>query len=220
MALAMNPLTFTILLGGSLHVTPRLRDMVTDSRAIAADSGMRHAALLDLTPELWVGDFDSASAELQAQWPDVRRQPFPVAKAYTDGEIAVSEALAQGANRLILVGALGGERSDHAFQHLLYATRLAEEGCDVLLTSGEEDGFPLLPGRRDIDLPAGSMFSVLGLTALEGLDIENARYPLKNFSLPFGSSRTISNVAKGRVTLSLGSGKAIVLARPLDFSGA
>jgi thiamine pyrophosphokinase len=37
--------------------------------------------------------------------------------------------------------------------------------------------------------------------------------------LPFGSSRTISNVAEGRVRFSLASGRAIVLARPYDLSG-
>jgi thiamine pyrophosphokinase len=104
--------------------------------------------------------------------------------------------------------------------HLLYAVKLSEDGLDVLLTSGEEEAYPLLPGTRDIDLPKGSLFSILGLDALAGLSIEGARYPLKDFHLPFGSSRTISNVAEGTVRLTLSSGRAIVLARPQDLSGA
>jgi thiamine pyrophosphokinase len=63
------------------------------------------------------------------------------------------------------------------------------------------------------------MFSVLGLDRLEGLTIQNARYPLDGFELPFGSSRTISNVAEGEVTFDLRAGRALVLARPHDFSG-
>ena len=80
--------------------------------------------------------------------------------------------------------------------------------------------WPLLPGTREIDLPQGSLFSILGLSPLSGLSIGNVRYPLADFSLPFGSSRTISNVAEGPIRLSLASGRAILIARPYDLSGA
>jgi len=212
--------TFTILLGGRLAVSDRLTAMLSGSRVIAADSGMRHAAELSLTPELWVGDFDSTSEALAGQWPSVPRQPYPAQKAETDGEIAVGEAITRGADRLILVGALGGERSDHALMHFLQALRLAQAGHANVLTSGDEEAYPLLPGGMVLDLPPGSLFSVLGFSPLEGLSIENARYPLDGFSLPFGSSRTISNVANGPVSLSLKSGAAMVLARPFDLTGA
>jgi thiamine pyrophosphokinase len=211
---------FTILLGGTITVTDRLQKAVAGARVIAADSGMRHADALGLVPELWVGDFDSSDKALLERWPDVMQQPFPAAKGVTDGEIAVSEALARGAKRLTLVGALAGERSDHAVFHLLYAVSLAERGFEVVLTSGEEEAYPLLEGAFELDLPAGSLFSVAGFTALDGLDIENARYPLADFALAFGSSRTISNVAEGALRFRLKSGKAIVLARPYDLTGA
>ncbi len=211
---------FTILLGGNLTVTDRLRDAVADSRFIAADSGMRHAAALGVTPELWVGDFDSSDAELMARFPSVERRTYPPAKTETDGEIATAEAIERGATRLIFIGALGGERSDHALQHLFHAVSLAEHGFDILLTSGDEEAVPLLSGSRKLDLPKGSLFSVIGFSALGGLDIIGARYPLDNFSLPFGSSRTVSNVAEGPVEFHLKSGRAMILARPQDFTGA
>lgn len=215
----MNQTTFTILLGGELLLTDRLRAATAGSRFIAADGGMRHAIALDVTPELWVGDFDSTPAALRSAFPEVPKQPYPAAKAATDGEIAISEAIARGAKRLILAGAMGGERSDHAIQHLIYGMRLAEQGMEVLLTSGTEEAVPLLPGDMELALPAGSLFSVLGFSDLAGLFIHNARYPLRDFHLPFGASRTISNVAEGAVRFSLGSGRAIVLARPYDLSG-
>lgn len=216
----MTTKIFTILLGGELTVTDRLRRSVEGSRVIAADGGMRHAAPLAVKPELWVGDFDSTAQPLIDAWPNVARQPFPPAKNETDGEIATAEAIDRGAERLILVGALGGERSDHATQHLLYALSLAERGLDVVLTSGKEEAVPLLPGSKHLDLPENSLFSVIGFSDLEGLDIANARYPLQKFSLPFGSARTISNVAEGPVTFALDRGKAIILARPYDLTGA
>ncbi len=211
---------FAILMGGELKPTERLRRHIRDMRVIAADGGMRHAKTLDVTPERWMGDFDSTPQDLIDQWPGIEREPYPPAKNETDGEIAVGAALDQGAKRLLLAGALGGERSDHAFMHLLHAVKLAEDGIDMLLTSGEEEAYPLLPGTRMIDLPKGSLFSILGLDTLKGLTIANARYPLDDFHLPFGSSRTISNIAEGAVRFSLSSGRAIILARPYDLSGA
>ena len=212
--------TFVVLLGGALAVTPRVRADIVGARFVAADGGMRHAATLGVTPEIWVGDFDSTPDDLVAAWPGVERQPYPVAKNETDGAIAVSVAAERGAKDIVLVGALGGERSDHALMHLLHAVSLAEDGYAIKLTSGEEEAWPLLPGSREIDLPKGSLFSVLGLDTLDGLTIAGARYPLAGFHLPFGSSRTISNVAEGPVRFTLSSGRAILIARPHDFSGA
>jgi thiamine pyrophosphokinase len=213
--------TFTILLGGTLHPTSRLKAAVLGSRAIAADGGMRHARPLGLTPELWVGDFDSSGNLPVEAFSEVQRMPYPAQKNLTDGEIAIEEARIRGATHLILAGALGGERSDHALMHLLLSVALAAEGLNVQLSSGEEEAWPLLPGKTvTLDLPKGSLFSILGFSALNGLSILGARYPLKDFSLAFGSSRTISNVAEGPVTLSLDSGDAIILARPYDMTGA
>ena len=211
---------FVVLLGGALTATPRLAADIAGARFIAADGGMRHAAGLGVAPDVWVGDFDSTPPALLAAWPDVERQPYPVAKNETDGAIAVSLAAERGARSLVLAGALGGERSDHALMHLLHAVSLAEEGFAIKLTSGEEEAWPLLPGTREIDLPKDSLFSVLGLSPLSGLFLGNVRYPLTDFSLPFGSSRTISNVAERPIRLSLASGRAVLIARPYDLSGA
>ncbi|SIQ69399.1 thiamine pyrophosphokinase [Rhizobium sp. RU35A] len=217
----MNTSSFTILLGGHLKRTERLMALIAGSRVIAADSGIRHASLLGLSPELWVGDFDSTDAALAAQWSRVERHRYPANKAATDGEIAVAEAIDRGARRLILIGALSGERSDHALQHYLHGISLAEDGFEVVLTSGEEEAYPLIGGdRMELELPKGSLFSVLGFSVLEGLSLANVRYPLQDFSLTFGSSRTISNIAEGAIALSLREGRALLIARPDDFTGA
>lgn len=210
---------FIILLGGPLTVYPRLLGQVQGARAIAADGGIRHAGPLGLTPEMWVGDFDSTDGELALQYAEIPRLEYPAEKALTDGELALQMALERGASEVVMVGALGGERADHAWAHVVQALALALAGRRVFLTSGAEEGYPLMPGRITLDLPKASMFSILGLDRLEGLTIQNARYPLDGFESPFGSSRTISNVAEGEVTFDLRAGRALVLARPYDFSG-
>lgn len=214
---ADNP--FLILLGGDLRPTERLLKQIAGARVIAADGGMRHAKELELKPELWVGDFDSSSEELLQSWPDIQRQPFPAEKNLTDGELALEAALKRDADRVVMAGALGGERSDHALLHLTAACALARRGLDIVLTSGEEEATPLAEDSQTFDLPAGSLFSILNFSDVGGLTIEGARYPLDRFDLAFGSSRTLSNVAEGPVTITMQSGSAVFLARPYDFSG-
>jgi thiamine pyrophosphokinase len=206
---------FTILLGGDVASTDRLARQIVGSRVIAADSGMRHATTLHLSPELWTGDFDSVDDRLEAAFPDVEREIFPVAKDLTDGEIAVEAALARGASSLTLVGAFGGPRADHAFLHLALAIRLSESGIDVRLTSGTQEGVPLRIGSQTLDLPSGTVFSVLAMTDLAGLTLTGARWPLAERDVPFGSSLTLSNEVVGDLTVSLRSGRAILIAHPV-----
>lgn len=204
---------FTLLLGGPLTPTPRLREQIAGSRVIAADGGMVHAATLGLEPELWVGDFDSSSASLQAAYPGTPRQGFPANKDKTDGELALEAALERGASQLIWVGALGGQ-TDHALAHLLLAVRLARQGTGVLLTTGLEEAYPLIPGELGLDLPVGSKFSVLALSDLSGLSIGGARWPLQAVAVPLGSTWTVSNLATGPVEIRLEAGYGVVIAYP------
>lgn len=207
--------TFTLLLGGEVIHTPRLETQVAGTRVIAADSGIRHADMLKLLPELWVGDFDSAPDNLPPHLASVPKERFPAEKDSTDGELAVSIALKHGATRLNLVGAFGGARADHAFLHLALAVRLAEQGIDVLLSSGAQEGIPLLPGNTvPFDYADGTLFSVLGFSSLDGLTIKGAKWPLTAVEVPFGSSLTISNAVKGKLEIALGSGRALLLAHP------
>lgn len=205
---------FTILLGGDLKRTPLVERQVAGSRVIAADAGIAHAAMLDLAPELWLGDFDSVPRHLPDSLAAVPRRTFPREKDKTDGELAIAYALEQGATDLVLVGAFGGMRADHAFLHLSLALHLAEAGTGVLLTSGTQEGVPLLAGRRTFDYDAGTLFSILGFSALSGLSVTGAKWPLDSVEVGFGSSLTLSNEVEGRLRIDLAGGRAMLIAHP------
>ncbi|RRH94359.1 thiamine diphosphokinase [Mesorhizobium tamadayense] len=207
--------TFTILLGGDLVRTPRLDRQIEGSRVIAADAGIGHARMLGLMPELWVGDFDSVPPNLPEDLAAVPQKIFPAEKDMTDGELAIAEALARGATKLVLAGAFGGKRADHAFLHLALSVRLADAGTTVLLTSGAQEGVPVLPGKKaDFDYADGTLFSVLGFSDLAGLTVSGAKWPLDRVEVAFGSSLTISNEVKGRLEIALERGRALLLAHP------
>jgi thiamine pyrophosphokinase len=208
----MNP--FTILLGGDLVPTPLVAARIAGTRIIAADAGMRHAVSLGVVPELWVGDFDSEPEFLPSHLSAIARRRFPHEKDKTDGELAVDIALSLGATSLVLVGAFGGMRSDHEFLHLSMALRLAEMGTPVTLTSGRQDGFPLLPGRTEFAFDDGTLFSILAFSDLAGLSVTGAKWPLDRVEVPFGSSLTLSNETRGRLAVTLGAGRALLIAHP------
>lgn len=205
---------FVILLGGDLVRTPRVDRDVAGARVIAADGGMRHAAALGVVPELWTGDFDSVSDSLVAEWAHVPREVFPAGKDMTDGELAVVAALARGATSLVLAGAFGGARADHAFLHLVLALRLFEQDVPTVLTGGAQEGQPLPLGAKAFDYAPGTLFSILGFSDLAGLSVEGARWPLHRINMPFGSSLTISNEVTENLQISLESGRAMLVAHP------
>jgi thiamine pyrophosphokinase len=141
----------------------------------------------------------------------VPREVFPPQKDLTDGELALRRAFDEGADEVILCGAFGGLRTDHALQHLTLAVAEVERGRRLWLTSGNEEAHAILPGRREFDLPVGTLFSVVGFTDLEGLTITGARWPLDRVRVPFGSSLTLSNITTGRLGVSIDAGRAILL---------
>jgi thiamine pyrophosphokinase len=206
---------FTILLGGELVPTDRLARQMAGSRVIAADSGIRHADLLGLVPELWVGDFDSATDDDLARHASVEQIGFQADKDATDGELAVAEAISRGATRLVLAGALGGPRADHAFLNLALGLSLAGEGHGIVLSSGTQEALPIITGTPlRPDLADGTLFSILPFTALQGLTLAGAKWPLDAVSVPFGSSLTISNEVRGSLVVTLEAGRAMLLAHP------
>ncbi len=209
-------MTAAILLGGKLAAGPALAAAVAAADlVVAADGGIRHAAALGRTPDLWVGDFDSSPKALRSRYAAVPKEPHPREKDATDGELAVRAALGRGARALLLLGALGGE-PDHALAHLGLALALAEEGIEAALTDGRGWAWPLVPPGRTLVLPPGTRFSLVPWGSLEALSIAGARWTLKAANLPLGSTRTLRNRATGPVRFRLWRGRGIVFAWPAE----
>lgn len=204
---------YTILLGGPITVTPRLTRQLSGARVIAADGGMVHAAALKLSPELWVGDFDSTPQALADKYRSVPRQTHPVSKDASDGELAITEALRRGATSLILVGGMGGQL-DHVLAHAGFLVALTRRGIDVMMTSGLEEAYGLVDAVAFSDFSPGTRLSVMPLSDLSRLSISGVKYPLSNCAVKLGTAHTLANVVTGDVKISLATGSAVVVAYP------
>lgn len=205
------PQTCVILLGGDIAVTERLKGQCRDALVLAADSGIRHADALGLEVDLWLGDFDSTTPALTLRFASVPRQAYPREKDKTDGELAIDEGIARGCTRFVMVGAFGGERTDHAMQHAFQSLVLARRGFEVLMSSGREEAVPLLPGNHVFDLPPETIFSLIGFSDMEGVTIGGAKWPLEDRHVPLGSSLTLSNIAVGQVRIALSGGEGLFM---------
>lgn len=210
---------FVILLAGDLSVDDRINALCHSARVIAADSGISHAKALGVTPELWVGDFDSSPPELVEHYNHVEKLTFERQKDETDGSLAIKAALERGADEIVLLGPTGGTRFDHSLGILFEMLAWHEQGVQVFASTGDEEYWPIVDERVELELPKGCLFSILGLTPLRGLTIEGAKYPLQNIDVEFGSTHTLSNVVERNLNINITSGRAIIIARPKDFSG-
>lgn len=202
-----------ILVDGRLSARPDLAaGWPAPDLVVAADGGYRHAAALGVAVDAWVGDFDSSNG-LSA---DLPREVHPRDKNQTDAELALDLARRRGATSATVWGAFGG-RFDHTLALALLAVRMSGAGFAISLSSGDEAGWPLLPGRP-LDLAArpGDTLSVLALDDLRGLSLGGVRWPLRGADVPSGSGWTVSNTVSdggqaARVQASLSGGRALLV---------
>jgi thiamine pyrophosphokinase len=167
-----------------------------DDTIICADGGTQHALSLGLTPDVLVGDMDSlpeaVQADLEAKGVELIRHP--IKKDQTDLELAFEVAIARGATEILLLTAIGG-RLDQQLANVLLLTRPEWQSVRLSLAEGQQRAW-LLRGPDELTLSGqpGDTLSIVPLSAtMEGLDIENAEWPLQEASVPLGSTLTISN---------------------------
>lgn len=192
---------------------------------IAADGGARHADALGAAIDLWVGDGDSLGedgiAALEAAGvPIERARPD---KDETDVELAVDAAIARRATALVIIGALGGERVDHALANVALLARDDLIGRPTVLLDGRSR-ISLLraPGpdgaaaTADVGGSPGSTVSLLPWGGdADGITTEGLVYALADEPLAFGSARGVSNLTeRPGATVTLRRGVLLVVESP------
>lgn len=187
---------------------------------IAADGGLRHCVAAAVTPDLVVGDLDSASpGDLErviAAGAEVERHPAE--KNETDLELALVAAVDRGAERVVVVGALGG-RLDHELANL--ALLAAPRWHDAAMRIEVQDGpvtLWVVHDALELTLEVGEPVSVLPWTgAASDVTTTGVRWPLTGATLPAGTPRGMSNVVTGDVqSFAVGDGCLLVIHDPRE----
>lgn len=167
-------------------------------RVVAADGGLERAVALGLDVDVVVGDLDSASsaALAAARAAGARVVEHPTAKDATDLELALDEALALGARRVLVVGSAAG-RLDHLLASLLLLAGERYAGIEVDALVGDAV-VHVVRGSRTIPGAPGEVLTLLAVNgAAEGVSTHGLAYPLRDERLEPGSSRGVSNVFLG-----------------------
>ena len=210
-----------ILAGSDVVVTPRL---VAQTRragfVVAADGGLRHAGSLGLRPDLVVGDFDSVSPEVLTRFAEVPRLRHPVDKDELDLELAIAQAVARGAQDLVLVGTLG-ERFDQSLAAVFIGARYARDGFAVSLHNGWQEVFLLAGGSsHSTPLEPGQLFSLLSLAETSTVSVRGSQFDLEHAPLPFGVGLGVSNqVLKPPLALTVESGLVVLVVEYEEKAG-
>lgn len=179
---------------------------------VAADGGVERAASLGLAVDVVVGDLDSVSpaALERAEAAGARVVRHPAAKDATDLELALDEAVALEARRVLVV-ASGGGRLDHLLASLLVLGSARYEALEIDALVGDAL-VHVIRGERTMRGTSGELVTLLPLGGpAEGVTTTGLEYPLANETLEPGSSRGVSNVFTA-VGVRVGVERGVLLA--------
>lgn len=180
--------------------TPRKGDFV-----IAADGGLSALAKMGVSPDLAVGDFDSATRPH-----GVACVVHPPEKDDTDTALALREGMARGYGTFALYGCTGG-RLDHTLGAIQTALGATRKGARVFLV-GEGTVSTVLENGSLSFSPRGTV-TVLSLTDRSvGVTLTGLKYPLTDATLTNDYPLGVSNEGNGTpATVSVKEGALYVL---------
>lgn len=172
---------------------------------IAVDGGLSYCELLQVEPDLVLGDFDSLSPqgeeavrELEERIPD-RVLRLPTEKDDTDTLAAVKEGLRRGYRDFRIYGGMGG-RLEHTLANIQCLLYLKNRGAAGYLVDGGGMAFVIRDEKVSFREGLEGWLSLLSLTdTAEGVTLEGLKYPLKNATLrnefPIGVSNEFTGAA-------------------------
>lgn len=184
-----------------------------DDLIIAADGGSHHCLGLGIRPQVVIGDLDSVREDELETLSKLGTEiiTYPRRKDFTDLELALLEAQKRGADRVLLLAALG-KRWDQSLANILLPA--AMPGLRISLVDGQQEIHFIHPGETlEINGQAGDIVSLIPIGGdARGITTHGLEYPLYSETLRLGSTRGISNVLleqdsaadKARVTLGAG----------------
>lgn len=182
-----------------------------DDLIIGADRGYERAMALGVTPQVILGDFDSAQ---RPDRPDIEVHS-PI-KDDTDSILAVNRALEAGCKEIVLLGALGG-RVDHTLANLQTLLYIRDRGARGWLLGGGT----AITAIRDESLEVERMDGYLSVFAADGpcrgVTLEGLFYPLREAELTCCYPLGVSNqfvAPTARITVEKGA--LYVMTVPFD----
>ncbi len=190
-----------IFSGGSYRDLEFYRGLIEGADLIiAADSGGRALASLDVTPHLLVGDMDSIGADVLAAIKEKGAEVIevPGEKDFTDTELAVRVAVDRDATEIVICGAVGN-RLDHTLANISLLAYAHQRGVPARILTEDQEAYLLTPLiKNQIAAAKGDTVSLISLAdPSTGVTTHDLKYPLREAELPLLSPLGVSNEVSG-----------------------
>ncbi|MDO4581562.1 MAG: thiamine diphosphokinase [Bacillota bacterium] len=173
----------------------------------AADGGASFLATRELRPDILVGDNDSLEAGLAEAMRAAGTQvvDYPQHKDFSDAEAAWRLLVEKGCKRIAIFGADGG-RIDHTMGNLLLPMLHPEVQA---IFFGADYRAAICYNFFTLRGHIGDTVSLMPLSSrITGITLRGFEYPLDNYTLEIGCSRTLSNAlseTEGSISLKQGA---------------
>src|SRR4030043_345923 len=175
-----------VLANGELYETDILRKRISSEvfdLVIGVDGGSRYASELNVSIDVIIGDMDSISPGQQERNEHARFISYPEEKDETDLELALLYAVEQGADRIVVVGAMGG-RMDMTISNIQLIAYASSDSCRIEVWHGNQTGWIIQPPGEDIPGNSGDTISLITLGgSSSGITTRGLKYHLNNEEL-------------------------------------
>ena len=209
---------FLIVSGGSLN-----KEFVTKvvgqgryDRILAADSGMNALYAAAVTPDIIIGDFDSADEKILAFFQQNKAIDFCTLnpeKDDTDTEFAIRESIRRGADSITIIGGTG-TRLDHVLGNISLLGIGLEEGVRMELLDAHNricmiDHSVTLKKKEQY----GNYLSLIPYNGnVTGVTLKGLKYSLHDYTMGGFNSLGISNeIVDDEASIELTSGQLLVI---------
>jgi thiamine pyrophosphokinase len=180
---------------------------------VAADGGGNALHAAGLSPHVVVGDLDSLSAGAEALFRAAGAEVIrhPAEKDETDLELALLLAVERGADKIDILGALGG-RWDQGLANVAMLALPELASLRVRLLDVGQEAY-LVRDEAEIPGAIGDTVSLLPIGgAARGITTRGLYYPLRDAALAFERSRGVSNlITEPPAHVSLAEGLLLVV---------
>lgn len=199
----------SIICGAPCKKLPKER---VEGYVIAADRGLDYCLAAGITPDLAVGDFDSAHCGIPEGVECVRVSPI---KDDTDAALAADIAVERGCRELRFFCALGG-RLDHTLGNIQLLYHLKKNGICGRLISEDAEVFFLMEESAEIPRNDGYL-SVFSYGESAEISISGVKYPLSKATVANDVTLGVSNeVIEDHAKITVHKGAALIVLTKRD----
>ena len=209
---------FLIVSGGSLNKEFVMK-IVGQGRydcILAADSGMNALYAAAVTPDIIIGDFDSADEKILAFFQQNKAIDFCTLnpeKDDTDTEFAIRESIRRGADSITIIGGTG-TRLDHVLGNIsLLGIGFEEQISMELLDEHNRIRMIQKPLTLEKDAQYGKYVSLIPYGGdVQGITLQGFKYPLSDYTMGGFNSLGISNeIVDEKAVIELTGGSLLVI---------